>query len=322
MSQPAVGSNYFQERAGVLQVASLLNDFHLVFRETPNADVGIDGQIELVDDEGNATGLTVAAQIKSGSSYFRGDGNAIWKFYPIGKHRTYWERYPLPVVLMLHDPKSGEIYWVDVRRQLRSDQYTERFIAVPKSNRLSTETRERLFESFGASGSGLDSVETALRKLALTRISHSGFRLSHLDIFLEGLSDIGRKVFFSVGMCWDLAELRLPPGSAVGVGMGSDEQAFLDQYINYIVGQSLVVADYSDFLIDIVDRQMYPTFYAPLTSRGRAVRDLSRSLSSVGSPGLTEAPIGLLRDIRMLNRAKANAEVANQILAHFESRTQ
>jgi hypothetical protein len=50
MVRPKIDSNYFQERAGVHQVGGILTSMFLIFRETPNADVGIDGQVELVDD--------------------------------------------------------------------------------------------------------------------------------------------------------------------------------------------------------------------------------------------------------------------------------
>src|SRR5262245_60281148 len=116
--RPQVPSSYFQERAGVLRVSELLNAAGMVFRETPNADVGIDGYVELVDSTGQATGTTVAVQIKSGASYFV-DGERAWKFYPPEKHTTYWELYPLPVILMLHDPTTDRVYWADVRFQLR-----------------------------------------------------------------------------------------------------------------------------------------------------------------------------------------------------------
>ena len=81
MMLPQVGSTYFQERAGVIRVAGMLNTMRLVWRETPNGGVGIDGQVELVDVSGGATGATIAVQIQSGASYFR-DAGDIWKYYP------------------------------------------------------------------------------------------------------------------------------------------------------------------------------------------------------------------------------------------------
>jgi len=313
MTLPQVGSTYFQERAGVIRVAGMLNTMRLVWRETPNADVGIDGQVELVDDSGGATGATIAAQIKSGASYFR-DAGDFWKYYPSDRHRMYWEIYPLPVVLFMHNPDDAAVYWVDARRQLRGDERREPYIAVPKTQTFSAISRDALFESCGSPGVGLATPDLALRHLALTRSKSAAFRISHLDIFLEGLTDIGRKLFFSAGMCWDLAEARVDDG----VSMGEPEQKFLDDFVRYLVSESLAFVDYSDFLIDLHDRQLIATFLVPLTSRGRAVRDLCREIGSSGSPGeITEAPVGLMDGGYLPLRRCANQKVAEQVVKHF-----
>jgi len=314
---PKVLPTYFQERAGVLRVGALLNAVGLIFRETPNADVGIDGQVELVDERGEATGATIAVQIKSGSSYLIDSGEA-WKFYPSEKHQDYWEMYPLPVVLMLHDPDTDHVYWADVRLQLRSDQKKKSPVFVPKSCVLSNDSFGALFDSCGSAGKGLLSIHDALRSLSTSHCQNACFPISHLAIFLEGLTDIGRKLFFSAGLCWDLAELSLSPDSDFGVGMGSQEQQFLDSYLRFLVEQSLAHIDYSDVLIDIRDRGLYPTILVPLSSRGRELRDLCRELGACGSPyELTEGTIGLIDGPTRISRTLANIEVARKLSIRF-----
>ncbi|HEV7588077.1 MAG TPA: DUF4365 domain-containing protein, partial [Longimicrobium sp.] len=103
MTLPSVPETLWKERAGIVSVASEVNRLGLIWREQPLHDVGIDGQIELVDDEGHATGRIVAVQVKSGSSYLKGEGGD-WHFSPDEKHRFYWENFPIPVLLMLHSP--------------------------------------------------------------------------------------------------------------------------------------------------------------------------------------------------------------------------
>ena len=66
---PQYTSNNFQERIGVYKVGLKITELGLIFRETPNSDVGIDGQIEYVNSRGEATGKIIAVQIKSGDSY-------------------------------------------------------------------------------------------------------------------------------------------------------------------------------------------------------------------------------------------------------------
>ena len=314
---PKILSTYFQERAGVLRVADLLNKCGLIFRETPNADVGIDGYIEQVDAAGIATGATVAVQIKSGFSYLK-DGGDHWRFYPEAKHKSYWEMYPLPVVLMLHDPASDEVYWADARLQLRSDQRKQSPLLIPKRASLSQSRADELFASAGSLGRGAMPVEGCLHAMALARNGNASFALSHLDLFLEGLTDIGRKLFFSAGTCWDLAELALPDESLTGVGMGPGEQDFLDSYLRFLVEQSIAHIDYSDVLVDLEHRHMFPTILVPLTSRGRQLRDLCREIGSVGSPyEITEATVGLMDRVVNVTRSLANFAVARKISEHF-----
>lgn len=314
---PTVLPTYFQERAGVLRVAEQLNSRGLIFRETPNADVGIDGYVEQVDAAGQATGATIAVQIKSGASYLR-DGGDSWLFYPEAKHKAYWEMYPLPVVLMLHDPDSNEVYWTDARLQLRSDQRKQSSLLVPKHPPLSESGAHDLFLSAGSQGDGLMPVDACLRAMALARNHDASFPLSHLDLFLEGLTDIGRKIFFSAGMCWDLAEVAIPDDALTGVGMGSAEQAFLDSYLRFLVAQSLAHVDYSDVLVDLEHRNMFPTLLVPLTSRGRQLRDLCRTLGSTGMRyEITEATVGLLDRVTNVSRSLANFAVAKKITEYF-----
>lgn len=309
---PKVLPTYFQERAGVLRVAALLNATGLIFRETPNADVGLDGYVEMVDENGLATGSTIAVQIKSGKSYLNDAGDA-WKFYPPDKHRHYWEMYPLPVVLMIHDPDSDEVFWADVRYQLRSQAGLKGPMLVPKASTLTT-AGSGLFATCGSSGAGLLPEKEVLYRLVTTKSENASFPLSYIDIFLDGLTDIGRKLFFSVGMCIDLAELKLPEDSPSGVGMGGGEQAFLDGYLRLLVEQSLAHVDYSDALIDIESRGLYPTILVPLSSRGLRVRDLCRELGACGSRyEITEALIGPSTYPGSIERALANIEVGRKL---------
>ncbi len=319
---PKVSSNYFQERQGVLKVAEHLNAAGLVFRETPNADVGIDGHVELVNDDGQATGANIAVQIKSGESYLKEMGNS-WAFYPSKKHIHYWEMYPIPVILLLHDPTSETIYWDDIRLKLRSDQAQKEPLLIPKDKKLLPANALDLFSSCGSTGRGLLSEIEVLAVLATTRCPNATFPLSFLELFLEGLTDIGRKLFFSAGMAWELAEILIPENSVAGIGMGDFEHLFLEKYLRFLVEQSLVHIDFSDVLVDIIHRGLHPTIVAPLTARGRIVRDLCRmTASSVPERAITEASLGFLASPGIVLRSIANAQVAKDLEVRFSASLQ
>lgn len=97
MSLPKFPYTAINERAGVLHVASILTQMGLIFRETSNSDTGIDGYIEEVNDNHEATGRLLAVQIKSGTPYIHEQGDDI-VFYADESHIKYWKLYPIPVI--------------------------------------------------------------------------------------------------------------------------------------------------------------------------------------------------------------------------------
>lgn len=288
---PRLPANLQQERAGVLAVATELNRLGLVWRETPMADVGIDGQIELTDDEGRPTGRLVAAQIKSGDSYFR-DGEDEWRFTPQEKHRLYWERFPLPVLLFLHSAAEGT-YWVDVRQALRSPERARfSYVGIPKRNRLEDATREEFLSSVGASGEPFLPIAEALRIMAEVQSPSASLPLSYLDLFANGLTNITRSVYYGMDLVMEVAETLVEEDTPLGIG--EREHNFLFEYVQFLVEQQVADVDISDCLIDWVDRGMHPTFIAALTSRGREiVRLIHEWQDQLTSEGRLGIPDGL-----------------------------
>lgn len=74
-----------------------------------------------------------------------------------------------------------------------------------------------------------------------------------------------------------------------GMGMGEKEQNFIFGFVKFLLAQNLAQVDYADCMIDWIDRQMQPTFVAPLTSRGRELvalihREEMRLIESGGLP--------------------------------------
>lgn len=288
---PRLPANLYQERAGILAVAAELNRLGLIWRETPMADVGIDGQIEFVDDAGWANGRLVAAQVKSGDAYFDDAGDA-WRFAPREKHRFYWERFPLPVLLFLHSANEGT-YWVDVRQALRSpDRAGLASIAVPRRNRLQDATREEFFSSVGASGRPFLPVADVLRAMAEIRSPSASLPLCYLDLFANGLTNVARSVYYGTDLVMEVAETLLEGDGPLGIG--GPEHEFLFDYVQFLVEQQIADVDITDCLIDWVDRGMHPAFIAPLTSRGRRLVELIGQLQDrFAADGQLVMPAGL-----------------------------
>ncbi len=292
MNLPGVSDKFFTERAGVNAVAAIVNDLRCIWRETPNADVGIDGQIEFVDERG-ATGQLVAVQVKSGPSYLvTSEGQFV--YYPGEKHLNYWEAFPIPVVLIIYDPDRKIGYWADARRQLRAHTGLKS-ITVPRDQTLSKSARLHMFESCGALGLPVLEPDAVLDSMVKQQTGSPSFPLSFFQLFANGMTDIGRKLFFSMDLVINVVEINLAVEQKTQFyHLGFHEYEFLHQYVVFLVSQDLVVFDYSDYLIELRERELVASWLVPFTRRGREVFKLAREKSQpAGHRGLTELLVSL-----------------------------
>lgn len=249
----------------------------LIWRENSVKDMGIDGQLEYVNDSGFATGRIVAVQVKSGQSFFTHDDDESWGFYPEEKHRLYWERFPVPVILVLHKPDTKETFWLDVRQAYRSGTQDKNVgVSVPKAQEFKITSRTKLFDNAGLIGEEFaESLDEVLKLLVNSRSKRASFPLSFFQLFVNGLTNIVRTLYFGMDLATNLVESNLVRTELeYGMGIGSDEYDFLFRYMEFLVSQDLANVDFGDCLIDWNDRQLVPSFLAPLSSRGRALVQL------------------------------------------------
>lgn len=271
---PKAPRTLMQERHGINAVASAAAKMGVIWRETLAADVGIDGHLEFVTEDGFATGRTIAIQVKSGPSFFQQGDGASWKFRAQEKHFSYWEHYPLPVILVLHDEGAGKSYWVDVRHQIRSSSSNDpNLLAVPKSNILQETSPTNLFESAGAfSGDFIPDINDLMLHMIDRRSECSMFNVSYFDLFVYGLTNVARSLYFGVDIACNAAEFDLQTrGLEFGVGMSQREHEFLFDYIRFLLVQRIADVDYASCLISWREMDLLPSFVAPLTTRGRAL---------------------------------------------------
>jgi hypothetical protein len=282
MELPKAGTTYANERLGVAAVQAYAALQQQIWRETGTGDVGIDGHLEFVNADGFATGRLVAAQVKSGTSYFAHPTDHGWKFYPKEAHRNYWELFPLPVLLVLHDPESRRTYWTDARQALRTPGNDHTFIEVPRSNVLEETDAIKLFESAGVQEQAfIPEIADVLGQLLATQSHEGSFLLSYFDLFVHGLTNICRSIYYGMDVICHAVDYNLEDsGSPFGMGMGHVEHLFAFGFVKFLVAQNLAQIDYADCLIDWVDREKHPHFVAPLTLRGRALVSLIHARES------------------------------------------
>lgn len=74
-------------------------------------DFGIDGQIEVVTDEGAVTGQMLAVQIKYGKSFFEEKNKWGYVYRGELKHFNYLSNYPVPTLIVICNPEEEVCYW-------------------------------------------------------------------------------------------------------------------------------------------------------------------------------------------------------------------
>ena len=85
-----------------------------LFRIQESRDYGIDGNIEVVKGGSQVTGRLIAAQVKCGNSWFKESVDNGYVFRPEHKHVNYWANYSLPVIVILCNPDTEDVWWVEV----------------------------------------------------------------------------------------------------------------------------------------------------------------------------------------------------------------
>ena len=92
----------------------------MIWRDLLQEDVGVDGSIELVLDDA-PTGKLIGVQVKSGSSYIRASDGETFRFYPSSDDLEYWRKLAIPLILVVFDPASSSLHWIDVTKRSKID---------------------------------------------------------------------------------------------------------------------------------------------------------------------------------------------------------
>lgn len=100
---------------GVNAVEEIFLSMGWYFRRQLESDIGVDAHVEPAVD-GEATGQLIGLQIKSGKSYFDRKRGNNYVYRGSARHLAYWERLSIPLLLILHNPQTGDTLWTTVER--------------------------------------------------------------------------------------------------------------------------------------------------------------------------------------------------------------
>ncbi len=122
-----LGATALTERLGVAHVERVCAHARMSFRALPVQDVGIDGFIEVLDDN-VATGVFIGVQIKAGTSFI-GNGGVRFTFKSDQNHYAYWARCPFLMLAIVVDPNAERAAWFN----LSEESTDERIVQGPYS---------------------------------------------------------------------------------------------------------------------------------------------------------------------------------------------
>lgn len=145
------------------------------FREQPITDQGIDAHIEKFElvkgkkgDDEVGTGRLIALQIKGGSSYFSRPSPNGWWFTFTARKANLWLGHALPVLVVLVDLDSGEMYWQRVSAATVIKTGRNYKIEVPRGQTVATASAEWLEIASGLEQYAVSRFEYSLLSLPST----------------------------------------------------------------------------------------------------------------------------------------------------------
>lgn len=138
-------SKYHQQGdSGLYNVGKVITDeLGWIFRPQENRDYGIDALVEVVENN-QTRGELLALQIKSGQSWLKEQTKEGYIHRNDTDHLDYWSEYPIPVLIIIHDPSDNSIYWQIINKSTICEQPKGWKILLPFTNRLDKENTEKL----------------------------------------------------------------------------------------------------------------------------------------------------------------------------------
>lgn len=76
-----------------------------------DVDLGVDGEIEILDAKGASTSDIIKVQVKSFNSISKTTSK---KIYVKGNHIQYWKKFCLPIIVVCVDLSKDKVYWTPV----------------------------------------------------------------------------------------------------------------------------------------------------------------------------------------------------------------
>jgi tetratricopeptide (TPR) repeat protein len=144
-----MSETWIQDRTAINYLEKVIISLEWMWREQPNLDYGIDGQMEICDQK-RPTGKLIAIQSKGGESYLFCKKDGSFTLQLKMNHLRYWHGYALPVIVVGYLPSKEAAFWIYIQGYL--DENQDRLtleqetvsIPVPRTNLFSIESKQIL----------------------------------------------------------------------------------------------------------------------------------------------------------------------------------
>jgi tetratricopeptide (TPR) repeat protein len=184
---------------GVSAASIVFEAWGWLFREQQIEDYGIDAHVEPMDAPEHPSRQLLALQIKAGASYFAEETEEGWWFRDSRRHWHYWLGHVLPVVIVLFDPETDELFWQHAEARLVHLTAEEGKLLIPRSHVLNR------------SGAGRDSLRQIVRDFRPADPLADSLPLLPPSA-AQVLRETAARPENTMMLAWQLAEGRHQPG--------------------------------------------------------------------------------------------------------------
>ena len=260
-------TDLLQEDKGLIEIHRVCVQMNAIWRPTPCHDLGVDGQIEFLEPNTNvSTGHIIAVQSKSGPSFFKNQDDNFVKFYPEEKHRRYWSRLKIPVILVLHNPDENQTIFTSLKPQLVGKGP----ILLNKNKLFNRTARDFLIDASESEPLDQSPSEILNRFKRIELYREDNKTLTGIDFLLACTNRAGRYFEIRMRRVTALFDL-LSEGN--GYAIGHEDYDYILRNVMTIQSQKMA----EDFLDEFEDMwyglQTVPDIATPFTKLGDDVID-------------------------------------------------
>lgn len=219
-----------REREGIALINQIVTSMGHIWRER-GVDHGIDGEIELIDEDGNATNrvLWVQSKAQGDSNPFPGETDDGFHWRASTDDLQYWSTGTAPVLLVCSHPQSGEAWFRDLSAWFSDPRNrAERDIQFEKvRDQFDADAGRRLLELGADTRSGLYLRPAPRREALITNllaVKHVASTVTAVRSPCRGWADVNPRLIKAglpmvsdlVFSCGEIFSLRASDDPVIG----------------------------------------------------------------------------------------------------------